>query len=222
MRSIWRFLRTRGIRHSLDRFVFGYVAGSARWVLFYNSLAGPPAPAAHGEITFRPYGPGDAESLAAFEPRIRRSQFLAWVDEGCFVHLALHGVRPVGYRIVSPRGPRGPLARVVRLEPDELWVVDLYCVPEYRGRGIGVWLPLSMDRYLGAAGYRGMYSTNLLNNSAAIRASIKQGDQFRGVVTYRRRLFRRTLIVSTDITEALAAARLTAVPPPPPFPPSAP
>jgi GNAT superfamily N-acetyltransferase len=221
MRSIWRFLRTRGIRHSLDRFVFGYVAGSERWVLFYNSLDGPPAPAAHGEITFRPYDPGDAESLAAFEPYIRRSRLLVWIAYGCFVHLALHGERPVGYRIVSPLGPLGPLSRVVRLGPDELWSVDLYCVPEYRGRGIGVWLPLSMDRHLAAAGYRGMYSATRLDNHAAIRATLKQGDEFRGVVTYRRLLFRRTLIVSTDITEALAAARLTAVPPPPPFPPRA-
>ena len=46
MRSVWRYLRTRGIPHSLDRVVFGYVAGSARWVLFYNDLDGPPAPAA--------------------------------------------------------------------------------------------------------------------------------------------------------------------------------
>jgi len=111
---------------------------------------------------------------------------------------------------------------VVRLGPDGLWSVDLYCVPEYRGRGIGVWLPLTMDRYLAAAGYRGMYSATRLDNHAAIRATLKQGDEFRGVVTYRRLLFRRTLIVSTDITEALAAACLTAVPPPPPFPPSAP
>jgi GNAT superfamily N-acetyltransferase len=221
LRSLWRFLRTRGIRHSLDRFVFGYVAGSQRWVLFYNDLDGPSVPAAHGEIMVRPYDPGDAELLAAFEPYIRRSQFLARIEEGCFVHLALHGVRPVGYRIVSTRGPRGPLSRVVRLGPDEVWVVDLYCVPEYRGRGIGIWLGLTMDRHLAATGYRGMYSTNLLNNPAAIRASLKQGDQFRAVVTYRRVLFRKTLIVSTDITEVLAAVRLTAAPPPT-FPPSAP
>ena len=189
-------------------------------MLFYNRLDGPPAPTTHGGITFRPYEPADAESLAAFEGRMRRSQFLARIAEGGFVDLALHGVRPVGYRIVSTRGPRGPLSRVVRLAPDEVWVVDVFCVPEYRGRGIGVWLSLSMDRRLAAAGYRGMYSANLLDNHAAIRTSLKQGDQFRGVVTYRRLLFRQTLIVSTDIGEVLAAVGLTTVPPPPFSPPA--
>jgi GNAT superfamily N-acetyltransferase len=213
MRSVWRDLRTRGVRYSFNRLVFGYVAGSERWVLFYNDLDGPPAPARHGEITFRPYDSGDAESLAVFEPRISRSRFMAWIEDGCFAHLALHGARPVAYRLVSTRGPRGPLSRVVRLGPDEVWVVDLYCVPEYRRRGIGVWLSLNMDRSLAAAGYRGMYSSNLLRAPAAIRTTFKQGDQFRALVTYRRRLFRQTLTVSTDITEVLAAVGLTAQPP---------
>ena len=66
-----------------------------------------------------------------------------------------------------------------------------------------------------AAGYRGMYSTNLMTNPAAIRTSLKQGDQFRALVTYRRLLFRRTLTVSTEIGEVMAAVQLTAPPPPP-------
>jgi len=215
MRSVWGYVRTRGIRHSLERFVSGYVAGAERWVLFYNDLDGPSAPGAHGEITFRPYEPRDAESLAVFAPRMRPAQFLAWVDDGSFVHLAFHGARPVGYRIVSTRGPHGPLSEVVRLRPDEVWVVDLYTVPEYRGRGIGGCLGTHMDRHVAAAGYRGMYSTNLMTNPAAIRTSLKQGDQFRALVTYRRLLFRRTLTVSTEIGEVMAAVQLTAPPPPP-------
>src|SRR5437667_136543 len=90
MRSVWGYVRTRGIRHSLERFVSGYVAGAERWVLFYNDLDGPPAPGAHGEITFRPYEPRDAESLAVFAPRMRPAQFRAWVDELSLLHLALH------------------------------------------------------------------------------------------------------------------------------------
>jgi GNAT superfamily N-acetyltransferase len=220
MRSIWRYVRTRGIRHSLRRIVFGYIAGAERWALFYNRLDGPPVAAVHGEITFRPYEPRDAESLAVFEPYIRRSRFLAWVEEGSFVYLALHGVRPVAYRIVSKHGPRGPLSSVVRLGPDEVWVVDLYCVPEYRGRGIGVWLPLNMDRQLAAAGYRGGYAATLLSNRASLRAVLKQGDEFRAVVTYRRRVFRKTLSLSTDIGEVLAAAGLARVSPPMVSPPA--
>jgi GNAT superfamily N-acetyltransferase len=214
MRSLSYYIRTRGIRHSLGRLVFGYVVGSERWALFYNRLDGPPAPTTHGEITFRSYATSDAEALIAFEPYMRRSRFLAWIDEGCLVYLALHGARPVAFRIVSTRGPEGPLSRVVKLKPDEVWVVDLYCVPEYRGRGIGVWLALAMDRALAAAGYHGMYAATLLGNPAALRTVFKQGDEFRSVVTYRRLLIRRTLTISTDINEALAAAGLTTVPPP--------
>jgi GNAT superfamily N-acetyltransferase len=212
--SLWRYLRTRGVAHTLRKFVFGYVAGAERWVLFYNRLDGPPAPSVHGEITFRPYDPADAASLATFEPYLRRSRFLAWIAEGCFAHLAFHGARPVGFRIVSTRGPHGPLSRVVRLGSDEVWVIDLYCVPEYRGRGIGVWMALNMDRHLAAAGYHGMYSTNRFDNHAAIRTSLKQGDEFRGVVTYRRFLFRQALTISTDIQEVLDAVGLTSEPPP--------
>lgn len=217
--SLWRFVRTRGIQRSFNRLVFGYVVGAQRWIVFYSRLDGPPIPATHGEITFRPYEPRDAPALAAFEPYIRRSRFLAWITQGCFVHLAFHGNRPVAYRIVSTRGPHGPLSRIVRPGPDEVWVVDLYCLPEYRGQAVPVWLVRCMDRHLAAAGYRARYSAALLDNRAGTRSAFKRGAGFHALVTYRRRLFRQTLTVSTDIEEALAAAGLGEVPPslaPPP------
>ena len=59
-----------------------------------------------------------------------------------------------------------------------------------------------------------MYSTNLLSNPAAIRSSLGHGDQFRGIVTYRRRLFHETLTVSAEIDELLIAVGLPALPQP--------
>jgi GNAT superfamily N-acetyltransferase len=208
MESLGHFVRTRGVWRSLDRLVFGYLFGTERWVVFHTRLDGPPAPAEHGEFTFRPYEPGDAAALAAFEPYIRRSRFLAWIAQGCLVQLALHADRPVAFRIVSTRGPRGPLAQVVRLGPDEVWVVDLYCRPEYRGRGVPLGLVRSMDRRLAAAGYRSRYSAARLDNLPGARSAFKRGAGFHALVTYRRRLFRQTLTVSTDLEEALAAAGL--------------
>jgi len=218
--SLWRFVRTRGIWRSLDRLVFGYLFGTQRWVVFHTRLDGPPVPAQHGGFTFRPYAPGDAPALAAFEPYIRRSRFLAWIAQGSFVHLAFHGDRPVAYRIVSTHGPHGPLSRVVRPGPDEVWVVDLYCLPEYRGQAVPNWLVRCMDRHLAAAGYRARYSAALLDNRAGTRSAFKRGAGFHALVTYRRRPFRQTLAVSTDIEEALAAAGLGEVPSPLAPPPS--
>jgi len=66
MTPLRRYLRTRGVRHGLEKLVFGYLSGAERWVLFYDHLDGPPAPASHGDWPPRAFAASSRTAAGSF------------------------------------------------------------------------------------------------------------------------------------------------------------
>jgi GNAT superfamily N-acetyltransferase len=198
---------TRGLGFTLQRVWQTYVFGTQRFAIFRNALAGPPPPPDEDGLVVRPFGPEDVDLLGAFEPHRRARELQAHLEDGCWLDFALDGPRPIAYRVVSLAGPRHlPLALVVTLEPGQVWVVDLFCRPDYRGRGIGTRLSVAMDRRLAALGYREVLLANRLDNPATIRLSARKGNQPLFWCSYRRVLCFSRCTISTDLTKIADAA----------------
>jgi len=195
-------MRSRGMRHAFRQLSEKYLFASQTWVIFRNDLNGSLPENCTDGIVFRPFVPTDAILLSSFEPHHRASALLTQVNEGCWLDLALDEGRAVAFRIVSPCGPRHPpFARIVKLQPDQVWVVDLFCLPAYRARGIGTRLAVRMDQRLATLGYREVILANRANNVATVRLSIRKRNQFLFWFSYRRVLFYVRYQVSTDMTE---------------------
>ncbi len=201
-----RYLRTRGWRWTLARAVETAVYASGRWVVYRNPLDGPLVPPRADGIVFRPVTSADVEWLGGFEPHHSRAELLARLADGCWIDVALDGPRPVAFRVVSSASPPGPLGIVVKVDAGQIWVNHLFCVPEYRGRGLGTELALAMDRRLATLGFRECLSANRLDNIAAIRTTLAQGDEPLYVFSYFRLFWLVRRRVSTDLTEVYRAA----------------
>jgi GNAT superfamily N-acetyltransferase len=201
-----RSTATRGLGFTLQRVWQTYVFSVQRFAIFRNALAGPPPEQDTDGIDFHPFRAQDVHLLNGFEPHRRASELQAHLDDGRWLDLALDGDRPVAYRVVAPVGPRHPpLALVVKLEPGQVWVVDLFCLPDYRAHGIGTRLAIAMDRRLAALGYREVLLANSLENVATIRLSGRKGNQPLFWCSYRRILFFSRCKISTDLTKIATA-----------------
>lgn len=202
----WSYLRSRGVRKTCSRFLEAYVFAMEEWAVLRNDLAGPPLEAVADGVVFRPFAPGDDHFLCAFEPWHLASELRAQLGDGCWLDFAFDGDRPVAYRVVSPTGPRRqPLGTMITLKPAQLWVVNLFCLPEYRARGIGRRLSVAMDRRLSTIGYREILMANRLDNVPTVRLSLTKGNELLFWFSYLRVLFYSRYRVSTD------AARVTEV-----------
>ncbi len=204
----WRYIRTRGLRKTVLQIWDRYIYTSQEWVIFLNLLEGPPVAPPSG-IVFRPYTPADLPLLGAFARYYRASELRARLEEGCWLDLAFDGDRPVAFRLTSTSSPRqAPFAKLIRLKADQTRTVDLFCLPEYRGRGIGRWLGPFAERRIATMGYRENISTVGLNNVSSLRSTIYQGDRAVRVVSYFRVLFNSKQRISYDVGRVFEAAGL--------------
>lgn len=202
----WRKVRVHGLSAVIAFAIETYVFASRQWVIFRADLAGPPADPGSDGIVFRPYRPEDAHLLAAFEPYRRATELRNRVAEGFWLDLALDGERPVAFRWARITGPKyGPLARLIHLEPGQIWP-NVFCMPEYRGRGIAKRLGLLMNRRLGALGYREEVSAIRLDNAASIRSTLDQGDEPVRIISYFRLLWWARYRISTDLSPVYEVA----------------
>jgi RimJ/RimL family protein N-acetyltransferase len=93
------------------------------------------------------------------------------------------------------------VSRVVKLGPGQYWGADLFCLPEYRNRGIGRHLKIFGDRHMASLGYKEFYSTVSPSNTASLRASRAAGREAVYYVSYVKVLFWERLRVSRDVPQ---------------------
>jgi hypothetical protein len=202
----WRYVRSHGVVVTTRSLFHHHVYRSHRFVVTRATLAGPPAASGVGEIVFRLATPSDLERLDELDRygRGSRHRFYVEKDED-WLFVACHGERIVATRRYSrtlpgpSRDGHGLTSRVVRLEPDQVWAADTFCLPEYRGHRVAFLLGVFARRYLASLGYRQNLSSIAIDNTSSLRMQSRSGSERILYVSYLRILFYERLRVSREI-----------------------
>jgi GNAT superfamily N-acetyltransferase len=199
MRRVLRALLAAG-RAFIDRRVYR----SYRCVITHSVAAGPPVSDRVGDITFRVATPSDYERLHELERygRGESNRRFALRDSDWLV-VACHGDRIVATRRTSCVIRDNVVSRVMTLGPGQFWGADIFCLPEYRNRGIARHLTVFIDRYMASLGYKDQFASTRTTNRASLRASRAAGRDAVCYVSYLRILFWERLRVSKDVPEHL-------------------
>jgi GNAT superfamily N-acetyltransferase len=196
----WRHLRRRGLLAAGSAFVDRFVYHSYRCVITYNAAAGPPAVDHVGDVTFRAAIPSDLERLEELDRYGRGATHRHHVEEGGdWLVVACDGERIVATQRASRVIRDRVISRVLRLAPDQFWAADIFCLPEYRNRGIGRHLQVFGDRYGASLGYKERFGSVPVTNTASLRASRAAGRQPVCYLSFRRILFWERLRVSKNV-----------------------
>lgn len=201
----WRYVRQWGVAR-IARAVLDRLFRSYRCIVTHNPLAGPPAVDHVDEVVFRLATPSDFDRLGELEPYGRGSRHRTYVEnDGDWLFVACHGERIVATRRYSRTLPgpakdgHGLTSRVVRLEPDQLWAADTFCLPEYRGHRVAALLGVFARRYLASLGYRQNLSSISVDNTSSLRMQSRSGSERILYVSYLRIFFYERLRVSREI-----------------------
>jgi GNAT superfamily N-acetyltransferase len=200
LRDGWRYLRRRGPRATIRALAERYVFRSYAAVVVATDISGPPITERLGDIVFRLATPDDLASLGELDRRGRGAALQEEIaDSGDWLFVACHGQRIVAIRRCSRAVPEHSLiSRVVELKAGQVWGADIYCVPEYRNRGIGGHLALFGERYLASLGYRQLFGVIAVGNAASIRMHSRVGKKPVCRVSYLRLLFYERLHISRE------------------------
>jgi RimJ/RimL family protein N-acetyltransferase len=98
------------------------------------------------------------------------------------------------------------VSRVMTLGPGHYWGADVFCVPEFRNRGIARHLQVFADRHMASLGYKDMFAGISATNIASLRASRAAGREAVSYVSYVKVLFWERLRVSKDVPAHLWSA----------------
>ena len=131
----------------------------------------------------------------------RHRQYVQQDDDWLFV--GCDGDRIVATRRASRVIRDSVVSRVITLGPEQFWGADVFCLPEYRNRGIGRHLQMFGDRYLASLGYKDRFGHIDAANTASLRTSRAAGRQALYYVSFLRILFWERLRVSTSVPSHL-------------------
>jgi hypothetical protein len=183
----------------------------AYWYIFYKPIAFAAEPF-RGDLHCRLVTLADLPVLDVFAPYRSIRRITDWLrEEETWLFVAFDGERPVAYDCVSLATPyRRPFSRVM-LADDEIWVRDVYTVPEYRRRHVFRMLRSHRNHVMRELGFRGTVSAVAEDNIASLVASYEQTTWKVTGLDYRRVLLARRIRVDSDarlrLTRLLAARR---------------
>lgn len=198
----WRYFRRRGLIAVVRAIINRYVYRSYQGVIFCTRLAGPPTEDHVGNVVFRLATTSDLDHLAELEHYGRGASLRAGVlEDNDWLFIACHGDRIVATRQYSRAvPPHGLLSRVIHLGPAQVYMADVFCLPEYRSQGIARRLALFGDRGMASSGYTESVAATAAGNIPSLRMSLRKGNGHPiSYVSYVRLLFYERLVVSKDI-----------------------
>lgn len=204
LQTALKHYRRLGFRRLAHAVASRYVYGSHECVITRISLAGPPADDRIGTIELRLAGPDDLDRLEQLEPYDCRGSIIrAHVEEDRdWLFIACDRDRIVGTRLVSRSiPPYGVVARAIRLGSGQVWGGEVFCVPEYRNRGIARCLSLFGDRYLVSLGYREIVGVIDAANIQSLRMHLHKGVELIYHVSYVRMLFYERMAITEDVPD---------------------
>jgi GNAT superfamily N-acetyltransferase len=201
-----KHFRRHGALHTLRVLARRCVYGSHEFVITRARLGGPPVDEHVGDIAFRMAREADLARLGELDRFGRRGSMAraAVEEDGDWLFVGCHADRIVALRLVARDvPPHGVVHKVVKLSPDQVWEKELFCLPEYRGRGIARELSLFSDRALAAQGYTELFGIISVDNTASLRLHARKGVDFACYASYRRFLTHERLQVARDLPKEL-------------------
>ena len=200
----WRYVNSRGVSDAVRAFIDRFVYRSHACVITYSPAAGPPAVDHVGAVRFRVATRHDLDALQELDRYGRGERHRRHVDEDHdWLVVACDGDRIVATRRASRVIRDNVVSRVIKLEPDQYWGADVFCLPEYRNRGIGRHLQVFGDRYMASLGYKDRFGAVNARNTASLRTSRAAGRHALYYVSYVRILFWERLRVSKSVPARL-------------------
>jgi GNAT superfamily N-acetyltransferase len=196
--SWWRHLRQRSLTtgHSLVNRCYH----SHRCLITWNSLAGPPAPDRVGDIVFRLATSSDLNHLDHLAPYGRGATDRLYVErDKDLLFVACHDDRIVALRRYGRVIRHQLVSRILTLGTGQLWSADIFCLPEYRNRGIPRHLGHFAERLLAGRGYTELFGVVAVTNTPSLRTVLAKGARPIYYVSYFRVLSYERLRVSKDI-----------------------
>ena len=197
-----RYVRRHGVRRTLSRVPERYIYGTQDFVITRVALQGPPVPDHVGDVRLRAATPSDLGRLDELERfgGLPAAVLRGYVEDGNWLFVAVVGDRVIAARITGPTIPAHLLtAKVLKLGRHQAWDEDMFCLPEYRGKGIARTLSLFSDRYMASLGYTEAFATISTGNIPSLRMQLHKGSEFAYHVSYRRVLFLERFRVSRDV-----------------------
>ena len=178
MSEIIEYAKARGllnlVKANIKRFVFLHMKRIVLFLLLEDPI---PQPKAYGKfleaVTIRKGTLADVEELHQMmkEHNYWRSvrELRQWMEKGCFLLVAIHKDKIIGYACVCPEIPSSHsiFSKTIRLRPRDAYGVHAFVVPAYRGKRVYHSLGLEVIRNLRAAGYRRVLATVHPLNRAA-------------------------------------------------------
>jgi GNAT superfamily N-acetyltransferase len=168
--TLREYVKSRGVWGTLRGLFVTFVYHREHLVLYYKSMAEeiqPVTPKISG-ITRRATA-ADLDGLQVFTHHHSRAQFARWIDKG-WVWVFEHEGQFIAYRIVTQELPRvGAPHELVRLEPTDVWVVNMYTLPAYQGLRVQAALITHVLAANRAAGFRREISIGRVDNESSRR-----------------------------------------------------
>jgi len=97
--------------------------------------------------------PDDLVSLDVFSDIYDRKVFAKIFEEGDYLFLALEGNKPIAFQWLSRQSRTWPPYSFFRLQNTQVWVVDVYTLPECRRLRVASSLRTYRDRFLTNLGF---------------------------------------------------------------------
>jgi GNAT superfamily N-acetyltransferase len=193
------YVRSRGLLGTLRRLFTAFVFHREHLVLYYKSM--------EDEIrrvtakipgTMRRATLADLDGLKVFEHHYTAAQFRRWIERE-WAWVFEHDGKLIAYRAVVRELPKvGAPRDLVKLEPTDVWVVNMYTLPEYQGLRVQAALITHVLAENRALGYRREISMGRLDNESSRRTiGLSGGREMQEVLCTRFFGFTRYRFVET-------------------------
>jgi GNAT superfamily N-acetyltransferase len=185
------YARQRGMRQLIVKLARTFVGGRERWYVTSGDLASwTQARRRNPSIDVRLARADDLPALARFG-RQQHDTLRLWLERGYFFFVAVADGQLVGYRCLAPR-PHPWVQDYFRLRPHQIYGLDLFTLPAWRGRGLTWDLMAVSNPVLLAHGYREILSIQRTDNAESIATTRARGIQRLGTLERRSFLGRAT------------------------------
>jgi len=181
------YVRSRGIWGTVKRLfrVFGFQR--EHLVLYYKSMDEeiqrviPKIPGIMRRATV-----DDLEGLKVFAHHYTTAQFQRWIERG-WAWVFEHEGKLIAYRAVTRELPRiGAPRDLVKLEPTDVWVVNMFTLPEYQGLRVQAALITHVLAENRALGFRREISMGRIDNESSRRTiGLSGGREMQEVICTR-------------------------------------
>jgi len=181
------YVRSRGLRGTLRRLFTAFVFHREHLVLYYKSMEQDVqrvVPKIHGSM--RRATLEDLDRLAVFAHHYTAEQFRRWIEQG-WAWVFEHDGKLIAYRVVTRELPAvGAPSELVKLEPTDVWVVNMYTLPEYQGLRVQAALISHVLAENRALGFRREISMGRLDNESSRRTiGLSGGREMQEVIRTR-------------------------------------